>query len=169
MGGVQPSGRQPPLRQTPPSWADIHPTRHPLGRHPPLPSRWPLLQRVRILLECILAPQKVVDEFMNLISKYSGGSNFSSKQSDLPHKLSIKRTAGILYRSYKWSLCPQKPMRTCQISGGSRIFQTGGQPSEFWVKTYCLAKSAWKWKKLDRGGHIPGAPEVCNSPMQTAV
>ena len=39
-----PTGRHPPGRH--------HPGRHPLGRHPP--SRWPLLQTVRILLECIL-------------------------------------------------------------------------------------------------------------------
>ena len=48
------------------------------------------------------------------------------------------------------------------FSGGSRISQMGEPTPEFGPKTYYLRgflpKTAWKWKKLDRGGHIPGAP-----------
>ena len=61
-------------------------------------------------------------------------------------------------------LCLTDHSRFSQTSGGSRISQKGAPALKVEVPTYYLAiffpKTAWKWKKLDRGGRarVPGVP-----------
>ena len=97
-------------------------------------------------------------------------SNFSSKQSDFSHKLSIKHTEGIFFGSYRRALCPQKnPYELARPVADPGFPRRGrrqplnlGQKPFIWQNLYPkLHENERNW--TGGRGHIPGTPEFANA------